>query len=143
MGYYSDVRLSVSEEGFKQLSSFLDSWCEGSHNPLESCDKIFRGDDGYLICWNEEKWYSDFPEVQAVDAGLKELEETNYSYSYCRLGEDIGDVETAYNHSTRENEPDPENYMPGIYQHFDDRNVIRWCGLENVKCQVEVDDPEL
>lgn len=134
MGYYSDVRLTVSEEGFKQLYSFIGAWCEehDCYDPLRYCDKLFHGDDGYLICWNDQKWYSDFPEVQAVQAGLKELEETNYAYSYCRLGEELGDVETAYHHSTRENEPNPENYMPGIYQHFDDKNIVHWCGLEDV-----------
>ncbi len=145
MGYYSDVRLSVSKEGYEQLSSFIESWCkkEESINPLEYCDKLFRSEEGYLICWNDWKWYDFFPEIKAVYEGLKNLEETNFSYDYCRLGEEIGDVETCYNHSTRENEPDPENYMPGISQHFDDRNIIQWCDMADVKGQRNLDDLEL
>lgn len=145
MGYYSDVRLTVSKEGFDRLSSFVNSTCKEAEclNPLDHCTNLFRGRDFYLISWDDWKWYSQFPEIEVMEDGLKKLKEADCSYDFCRMGEDLDDIEEDSHVSSREGEPDCRYYMPYISREFVDIDVICRNDMVNAKDFQQIDDIEL
>lgn len=51
MGYYSDVRIVVSNEGFKRLSEYVTEHTNDI-NLLNNCDVFIKGNNEICIGWN-------------------------------------------------------------------------------------------
>lgn len=133
MGYYSDVRLIMSQEGWKAFKGFVDENCgDEVYNLAEHLD-IWYVKENWVYCgWNSIKFYDDFEEVAAVYQGLDHLKELDYSYNFAELGEADDDFNTLqYSSQTREKErwlPEPYEY-----RHFDDLDVI-----DDVEMQADI-----
>lgn len=90
MGYRSDVAILCHEKAFEKLR---DAWNENEFYP----DWIYKQPDTFLVQWDDVKWYSDFPEVRAIETTLSYLddfgEDPQFQYRYVRIGEDTDDNE--------------------------------------------------
>ena len=85
MGYYSEVGLTISAAGYKQLT--------GKLTTLEDADTHYTSKEGdQLWFWNWTKWYSTFPEINWLQAQLNELDAQDFYF--IRIGEEFDDVET-------------------------------------------------
>lgn len=88
MGYYSDVRISTTQEGFGFIK---EHYKPESYAP--ELDRIYgyiedaNDEDGVVFGWNWTKWYDDFPEVIALARALEEADEAGIPWEYLVLGE--------------------------------------------------------
>lgn len=97
MGYYSSVMLTTTNRGFNVLKHY----CEDlnlEYNMLDHCDRLIRGDRHVCATWDWTKWYDTFPEIRAIEDGLRFLSDMDISYSFTRIGEEVDDIENDYNY---------------------------------------------
>lgn len=102
MGYYSDVYLKTTTEGYLLLRRFSDSITPVEHRPLQFVDSIYKTPLGfYKIEILSVKWYEGrFPEVDNFMNGLDQLDEAEVPYSYIRIGEELDDIEHRTNYTS-------------------------------------------
>ena len=88
MGYRSDVFLRIAEPLVEvvQAAAKLDP-------KLEEILKEGDCGDGSKtdFYWESVKWYDSYPEIQAIEGMLDDLDEDDYGF--IRLGEEQGDIE--------------------------------------------------
>lgn len=143
MGYRSDVRITMSKNGYKKFKKYVDEhiedyikkyvlpetlpfeFNESFHllNYLNVKEGIENGKEVYFG-WNDIKWYQESDEgVAAIEYGLEKLDEEGYGYAFSRIGEYYDDIETRYFEGTKK---DNVGYiqMPFINRSFDDKEVI-------------------
>ena len=88
MGYRSDVFLRIAEPLVEvvQAAAKLDP-------KLEEILKDGESDHGSKtdFYWESVKWYDSYPEIQAIEGMLDDLDEDDYGF--IRLGEEQGDIE--------------------------------------------------
>lgn len=93
MGYYSTAAIKVEDKAFKEYfenNKTMLVWRE--HYILEDRVDI---PIHYLI-WDWVKWYDEFEEIAEIENTVDLLidkDEKGYQISYCRIGEEEGDVE--------------------------------------------------
>ena len=98
MGYYSEVGLTISAAGYKQLTGKLTTLEDSElrtvvENLLAHADTHYTSKEGdQLWFWNWTKWYSTFPEINWLQAQLNELDAQDFYF--IRIGEEFDDVET-------------------------------------------------
>ena len=69
MGYYSEVVIACKQEGFKMFEK-----AQKEHNfKPEQYGKT--DDDIYIIKWDWVKWYEGYPEIEAINDVMNELDE--------------------------------------------------------------------
>lgn len=119
MGYYSDVRIVVSNEGFKKLSEYVNEHTNDI-NLLNNCDVFIKGNNEICIGWNFFKWWDEFPEVKTVMEGLEILENEDYSYRFSRLG---GDAIEEFEYDSKNKERDICLSYPNIEKYFNDEEI--------------------
>lgn len=119
MGYYSDVRIVVSNEGFKKLSEYVNGHTNDI-NLLNNCDVFIKGNNEICIGWNFFKWWDEFPEVKTVMEGLEILESEDYSYRFSRLG---GDAIEEFGYDSKNKERDNCLSYPNIEKYFNDEEI--------------------
>ncbi len=119
MGYYSDVRIVVTNEGFKRLSEYVNEHTNDI-NLLNNCDVFIKGNNEICIGWNFFKWWDEFPEVKAVMHGLENLENEDYSYRFSRLG---GDGTEQLDYDSEEKENDIPLAYPNFEMYFNDEEL--------------------
>lgn len=105
MGYYSDVRIVVSKEGWKVFEDFVGEAAEemNEHNLLDGLSIWSTKEKEVYFGWNSIKFYDELSDVDIIHKGLRHLKELDYSYEFVRLGEEEGDYETDhYSSKTRE-----------------------------------------
>lgn len=122
MGYYSDVAIVTTEDGYKTLTGLIAQKtdlnnllldCEISHGTLGKEPNKYS----YVyLQFNNVKWYEESEDIKAVMDSLDDLENENIPYRFTRVGEDYDDVET--------NEYDDEGVLPFI-------SVNRTISIEN------------
>lgn len=96
MGYYSDVKLITTKEGWERIQREVkqaapDGWTYTAGD--EDATPIMGGK--YVLVEHEDiKWYEDqFPEVEAFMRELKRFDAEHIPYEFMRVGEDWGDNE--------------------------------------------------
>ena len=100
MGYRSEVAIKCQKNAYEKFAKVYKG-CEP--------DKVLsNGDDDYLLYWSWIKWYDDYPEIQAINDVMTELDEmfggdneniydNHWGYKFLRIGEDDNDVEDQSN----------------------------------------------
>lgn len=119
MGYYSDVRIVMSQEGWKAFKGYVDENCgDEVYNLAEHLDVWYTRDNWIYCGWNSIKFYDDFEEVAAVYQGLDHLKELDYSYNFSEMGDTL-----QYASQTRKE----ERWLPEPYveEYFDDLYLIK------------------
>lgn len=129
MGYYSDVRIVVSNEGFKKLSEYVNEHTNDI-NLLNNCDVFIKGNNEICIGWNFFKWWDEFPEVKTVMEGLEILENEDYSYRFSRLG---GDAIEEFEYDSKNKERDICLSYPNIEKYFNDEEISLEMGAVSEK----------
>lgn len=129
MGYYSDVRIVVSNEGFKKLSEYVNGHTNDI-NLLNNCDVFIKGNNEICIGWNFFKWWDEFPEVKTVMEGLEILESEDYSYRFSRLG---GDAIEEFEYDSKNKERDICLSYPNIEKYFNDEEISLEMGAVSEK----------
>lgn len=132
MAYFSDVRLLTTRKGYEELSKFVRKQVNDDidENLLENCDFKAVHHNTVFIGWDNIKWYEDderFQEVDAIMKGLEHLEDSNLSYHYARLGDNIEDYESLESNSDN----DKLDIYSYVERKFDD---------DYVKTQLERED---
>lgn len=84
MGYYSDVRVSTTQEGFEFLKKYVTSDLFGGYGYVEDVND----DDGVVFGWDGVKWYGEFHEVAEFKNLLTVAGEKGIPYEYLEVGED-------------------------------------------------------
>jgi len=85
MGYRSEVTIAIKKEVYQKHSiAFKDA--------LEFSDCITQTEKAIYFVWESAKWYSDYPEIAAVESVLSDLDDSDYGY--VRVGEEMTDLET-------------------------------------------------
>ena len=86
MGYYSEVGLTISAAGYKQLTGKLTTLEDSElrtvvENLLAHADTHYTSKEGdQLWFWNWTKWYSTFPEINWLQAQLNELDAQDFYF---------------------------------------------------------------
>ena len=100
MGYSSEVHLAVytkTKDDFVaaftrwRLDNGVDftEWTMWDHTDMVDNADVF----GFLF-WDEQtKWYGGYPDVEEVEATMKELPDYGFCVEFVRVGEESGDVE--------------------------------------------------
>lgn len=88
MGYYSDVRVSTTTEGYEFIRKHMKAACGMEPSDIfgyieEQCNEI-----GAVFGWNCVKWYDSFPEVQALERALDAAESIGIDWEYMVVGEE-------------------------------------------------------
>ena len=84
MGYYSDVRVSTTRDGFEFLKENVTSDLFGGYGYVEE-----RNDEkGVVFGWDGVKWYSWFDEIAEFNNLLFVMADEEIPYEYLVLGED-------------------------------------------------------
>lgn len=84
MGYYSDVRVSTTQEGFEFLKRCVTSDLFGGYGYVE----VVNDEDGVVFGWNAVKWYSGFDAVAEFKNLLFVMNDKQIPYEYLEVGED-------------------------------------------------------
>lgn len=97
MGYRSDVRISTTKEGYEILKTKCAS-LNLDYNLMEEGHYLIdkTEDDNIAFGWEWIKWYDSYPEIQAINNCLNELEEKGIPYIFARIGESVDDCEEIY-----------------------------------------------
>jgi len=109
MGYRSEIALAISREALPHFLSVLAKEPEARTMVFKHHDKLDRDYDGegtLFVHWSDIKWYDSFPEVQAINSFVEELDgdyldgfelsEGEYQgdhVRFVRLGEDMDDID--------------------------------------------------
>lgn len=139
MGYLSDVRITVSQEGYKELEAFVSKGSsEFIANLLEDgIPDVFEvGGDEVYFGWNSIKWYEQFDDVRLIIKGLNHLEKLGYSYNFIRSGEEYGDIEEVDVGSDKEG----YLYCPAIV--FDDEYFREHFKYEKNSCNASHEEKQ-
>lgn len=107
MGYYSNVCIALTPEGYEQFKKNFNEYFEETKEDLvdhiknyfiKEAEKINKPkyiakNGAVLLKYDNYKWYENdketFPEITGIMKSLSELDETDYFY--LRSGEDYGD----------------------------------------------------
>lgn len=84
MGYYSDVRVSTTKEGFEFLKSHVTSNLFSGYGYVE----VKNDDNGVVFGWDGVKWYGWFHEVAEFKNLLFVMNDKGIPYEYLTVGED-------------------------------------------------------
>lgn len=84
MGYYSNVRVSTTQEGFGFLKKHVTSDLLGGYGYVEDVND----DGGVVFGWDGVKWYREFDEVAEFMNLLFVMGEEGVPYEYLEVGED-------------------------------------------------------
>ena len=109
MGYRSEVALAISKKVMPHFLSVLAKEPEARTMVFKHHDKLDRDYDGegtLFVHWSDIKWYDSYPEVQAINSFVEDLEgdlldgfelpEGEWQgdhVRFVRLGEDVNDSE--------------------------------------------------
>lgn len=101
MGYYSDVKLSTTKEGWEKIQNYIKEQTTDKY-VLDNAETKTYGAGAYVIVSFEGmKWYEEdktyFPDVCVFMKALRILDEGKIPYQYVRTGEDDEDVERRQN----------------------------------------------
>lgn len=132
MGYRSDVRIVVSQKGYREMEKFLERYIIKKNLARDVIFDFFYNTDVVnenkyekYFGWNDVKWDQGFDESDSVDAALKYLKESGYSYNFSRIGEDYFDM---VEHGCT-GPLDAKNYIyvdyPFIERKFADKDMTR------------------
>lgn len=94
MGYYSDIRVSTTKEGFEFIKRVSEGLLEKSGSNKKSligrCNYTVDVSDenGIVFGWDCVKWYREFQEVNAIMNALSLADLANIPLQYCEVGED-------------------------------------------------------
>lgn len=98
MGYYSEVKLILTDKGMKMLKSKVKRPTEDKPDwmaePIYEASKL-KG-KYWAIEWESVKWYDDWEDYKvpcAVKKLLGELHEIDEPFQFMRIGEDYEDIE--------------------------------------------------
>lgn len=105
MGYYSNVGIALSKEGYEKFIKHYNDTFSYRQNEFESDLRYYEeekkkmnnpehvAEDGSVFYhFPEIKWYEGaYPEIQIIMSSLFQLDEDEYLY--IRLGENIDDIE--------------------------------------------------
>ena len=105
MGYRSDVALAVSAKALPHFMAKL-AGCEKARKMVfdEACvlDIDFRGEEALMVQWDFLKWYEDYEEIKCIESFMDDMDamtgdnnnDMDEQYRFCRIGENMNDVET-------------------------------------------------
>lgn len=132
----SDVRMVTSINGFNKLKEYIDTYIdvhyenEELENLLNKIDFKYENDKQCYFGWNNYNW-NEFEDenIQILDNGILELEDSNYSYRFYRLGKETFDYEEYFFDSNAEGENNLE--YPNIIRKFDDDYMINILHKQN------------
>ena len=128
MGYYSDVRMIMSKDGFDHFNDLVAECEKEAH--CEPCTmnhlSIYDMSSNGLVYfgWDFIKWYPGMGDIGALEAALKRLAKDEYSYRFARLGEEIGDLETDYFDGYKDEKRLKDVYTPSVRWYFNDEYNI-------------------
>lgn len=104
MGYYSDVALTLTKKGLKELQESLDA-ANITQKTKDEVKELFKYSQKHSLdsssgskmwYWDSIKWYDYepeyFPEVDFISSFLNSLD--SEEYLFLRIGEDLDDIET-------------------------------------------------
>lgn len=130
MGYRSDIRIVMYKEDYNRfIERAKENLKELTDDENILNDSILTHIDIYTdinteyyknqvyFGWNYLKWYEGYPEIEAVNKALEELEENGKGYVFERLGEDYNDYEEI------DRNINYELYYPQLIRQFDDNNI--------------------
>ena len=104
MGYRSDVALAISKDLMPRFLTVFAKCPEAQalvFKDHETMDQDYDGEKTFFVYWSGIKWYTSYPEIQAIEEFLAECEaddfeelENSYDhYRFVRLGEENDDIE--------------------------------------------------
>lgn len=131
MGYRSDVRITTTKNGYKELEKYVkEHLSDDICNLLEKTDIFQEGNDYVYLGWNYMKWYDNYDEVEVIMKGIEHLKDKNIAFHYARLGEDYDDYEEIYNETYKDG--CIKEYVPAIWtiRTFDDVSNVERIGGE-------------
>lgn len=99
MGYRSQIVLKTTTEGYILCQKFDDSIKNTEEKPLDGLTIKRTASGFYKISHDYIKWYDSYPSVNNFNKMLVMLEEQEIPFTFIRIGEDDGDVDTQYNYT--------------------------------------------
>lgn len=109
MGYRSDVmalvypttELGKAEltEKYAVLKTLVNTTYRAMWEEWESCFEWVDRDGVLKFTCTGVKWYPSYPDVQAFEKFIEEIEEMGYDTEFIRVGENYDDIETKYSES--------------------------------------------
>ncbi len=141
----ANVRIVTSINGYNKIKEYIDNYIKEHPenknliNLLEKTDLKYENNKQCYFGWNNYNWneYSN-ENVELVMNGLYELSDNNYSYRFCKLGEEIENYEEYYFDSTQESEKNLE--FPNIKREFDDSYIYNILQIEKQKKDLDKED---
>ena len=124
----SDVRITLSENGFRCLSSHVEQYLRQNHlslvnSILKHMDICHQTKDAIYFRWNHIRWRESDDAIFMIMSGLTYLEECEYSYRFTRIGKDHEDLDE-YSYDGRKDR-NTLLQQPAIICRFDDSRIIR------------------
>lgn len=100
MGYRSDVKLVFYTSNESEIPfAAIKFWFDENYPKHDFCD-VEVGTNHVLVSYEDVKWYSSSPEVEAVDNAITKFceafnanEDTGAHYELIRVGEEMNDIE--------------------------------------------------
>ena len=104
MGYRSSVALAISKELMPRFLTVFAKCPEAQAMVFKDHDRMdedYDGEGTFFVYWDHIKWYTSYPEVEAIENFLAECELDDFEdldnsyehYRFLRLGEDHDDLD--------------------------------------------------
>jgi len=104
MGYRSEVALAISKDLMPRFLTVFAKCPEAQalvFKDHETMDQDYDGEKTFFVYWGSIKWYTSYPEIQAIEEFLadcelddfEDLENSYEHYRFVRLGEENDDIE--------------------------------------------------
>ena len=112
MGYYSDVMVSTTREGYERIKELAGDGMNGHEVKVCAADSVVFG-------WDGVKWYPYFDEVADVMWALHQAADEGIPWEYVEVGED--------GRADWEVSEDDEYPNPGLKYHIEAQtNIAIW-----------------
>lgn len=101
MGYYNDVAICLKKVNFDELQTRITEAVNNGkvdYDLLKQANIIISQEGQYVVIkWGWIKWNESWSEIAIIENYLNELDENFIPFSFIRVGEADGDIETRFN----------------------------------------------
>lgn len=94
MGYYSNVRINTTNEGYERFMKLVPESELWFFKPGCCGFRLVKYDDTVVFGWQDAKWYDGYSEVDTVMRAIRTIASEGFPVEYIRVGEEFDDIET-------------------------------------------------
>jgi hypothetical protein len=93
MGYYSNVRVNTTNEGYERFMELVPESELYFLKPGHCGFRLTKYDGTVMFGWQDVKWYDGYSDVNAMMRAIRTIAAEGFPVEYIRIGEAFDDIE--------------------------------------------------